>query len=98
MLFREFSNTKPPKFDGEHDPIVVMRWISDIEGYFYTCSCPDHLRSRFALNQLRLGTKDWWKFVTASFTTADHVAVSWERCVQMFQDEYVPPMERGRLA
>ncbi|CAH1443351.1 unnamed protein product [Lactuca virosa] len=32
MLFREFSNTKPPEFDGTQDPIAVMRWISDIEG------------------------------------------------------------------
>ena len=38
MLFRQFSNTKPPEF----------------EGCFYRCSCLDHLRVRFALNQLQL--------------------------------------------
>ena len=58
LLYREFSNTKPPEFDGTQDPIATMRWISDIEGCFYTCSCPTHLRVRFTLNHLRLGTKD----------------------------------------
>ena len=71
LLFWEFSNTKPPEFDGTQDPIAAMRWIADIEGCFYTCSCPEHLRVQFALNQLRLGAKDWWKFVTASFTLAE---------------------------
>ena len=81
MLFREFSNTKPPEFDGTQDLVVAMRWIYDIEGCFYTCSCPDHLRVRFALNQLRLGAKDWWKFMTVGFTSTNHVAVTWERFV-----------------
>ena len=50
LLFREFSNTKPPEFDGTQDPIAAMRWISDIEGCFFTCSSPEHLRVRFTLN------------------------------------------------
>ena len=97
LLFREFSNTKPPEFDGTQDPIAAMRWIADIEGCFYTCSCPEHLRVRFALNQLRLGAKDWWKFVTVNFTQAEITAVTWERFTEMFRDEYVPPVERERL-
>mgnify|MGYP001548718039 CR=1 FL=1 len=90
LLYREFSNTKPPEFDGTQDLIVVMRWISDIEGCFYTWLCPEHLRVRFALNQLRLGAKDWWKFVTAHLTSAKISAVTWERFTNMFRDEYVP--------
>ena len=70
LLFREFSNMKPPDFDGTQDPIAAMRWIADIDGCFYTCSCTEHLRVRFALIQLRLGVKDWWKFVTAHFMPA----------------------------
>ena len=38
LLFREFSNTKTPEFDGTQDPIAAMRWILDIEGCFFTCS------------------------------------------------------------
>ena len=97
-MFREFSNTKPPEFDGTQDPIAAMRWVSDIEGCFYTCSCPEHLRVRFALNQLRLGAKDWWKFTTAHYSPAELAAVTWERFTTMFRDEYVPSVERDRLA
>ena len=75
-----------------------MRWISDIEGCFFTCSSPEHLRVRFALNQLRLGAKDWWKFVTTSFTLAEISEVTWERFTTIFRDEYVPPLEKERLA
>ena len=98
LLFREFSNTKPPEFDGTQDPVAAMRWISDIEGCFFTCSSPEHLKVRFALNQLRLGTKDWWKFVTAHYSPAELSAVTWERFTTMFRDEYVPQVERERLA
>ena len=38
--YRDFDNTKPPTFDGVQDPIVAMRWLSDVEGCFFTCSCP----------------------------------------------------------
>ena len=75
-----------------------MRWISDIDGCFYTCSCPEHLRVWFALNQLLLGAKDWWKFVTVHFSPAELTVVTWERFTAMFCDEYVPLVERERLA
>ena len=35
--YRDFDNTKPPTFDGVQDPIVAMRWLSDVEGCFFTC-------------------------------------------------------------
>jgi len=38
--YRDFDNTKPPKFDGTQDAIRAMRWLSDVEGCFFTCSCP----------------------------------------------------------
>ena len=42
--------------------------------------------------------KDWWKFVTIDFTPADHAAVTRERFTKLFRDEYVPEVERERLA
>ena len=35
--YQDFDNTKPPTFDGVQDPIIPMRWLSDIEGCFFTC-------------------------------------------------------------
>ena len=37
--YQDFENTKPLVFDGFWDPISAMRWLSDVEGCFFTCSC-----------------------------------------------------------
>lgn len=40
-----FDHTKPPQFDGFKDPIMAMRWLSDLKGFFFTCSSLDDKRS-----------------------------------------------------
>ena len=98
LMFQEFNNMKPPEFNGTQDPIDAMRWISNIEGCFYTCSCYENLKVRFALNQLCLGTKDWWKFVTTNYSPADHATVTWDRFTQLSRDKFVPQVEREQLS
>ena len=44
--YRDFNNTKPPTFDGVQDPIIFMRWLSHVNGHFFTCSCPTDLRGQ----------------------------------------------------
>lgn len=73
-----------------------MRWIFYVEGFFYTCSCPENLRVRFTLSLLRLVPKDWWKFLTADYSLAKHIEWTWERLNEMFRDEFVPVVERER--
>ena len=36
----DFNYTKPPKFDKVEDPILAIRWLSNVEGCLFTCSCP----------------------------------------------------------
>ena len=50
--YRDFYYTKPPTFDGVQDPIVAMRWLSDVEGCFSTSLCPADQRARCALDLL----------------------------------------------
>lgn len=88
---------KPPKFDGTQDPIVAMRWISNVEIYFYTCSFPENLRVHFALNLLLLGAKDWWKFVTIDYTLAERSMVTRKRFTEIFRYDFVPVVVRERL-
>ena len=97
LWYREFTNMNPSKFDGTQDPIAAMRWISDVEGCFYTCSYPKNLRVRFSLNLLCLGAKDWWKFLTADYTPLEHVAMTWERFTAMLRDKFFPTVEHERL-
>lgn len=96
--YRDFDNTEPPTFDGVQDPIVAMRWLSDVEGCFFAYSCPADLRVRCALNLLRLGAKDWWRLTTGSYSDAQRAAVSWYQFREMFINRYVPQDERERLA
>ena len=74
--YRDFDNTKPPTFDGVQDPIIAMRWLSDMEECFFTCSCSAGQRVRCALNLLRLGARDWWRLTTGSYSDAQQAAVS----------------------
>lgn len=64
MQYLEFNNMKPLEFDGVQDPFASMRWITDVEGCFYICSCSDDLKVLFVLILLRMGAMDWWKFIT----------------------------------
>ena len=59
-----------------HDPIDAIRWITDVKRCFYTYSCLDDLRVRFALNLLRLGAKDRWKFVTVDLSPIEMAAIT----------------------
>lgn len=35
--FKNFSNCKPPEFEGETNPMISIRWISEVEGTFLLC-------------------------------------------------------------
>ena len=50
----DFDNTKPPDFDRFKEPNVAMSWLFDVEGCFFTSSCPNNQKVKFALNLLRL--------------------------------------------
>ena len=82
--YRHFDNTKPPPFDGTQDPIIAMRWLSDMEVCFFTCSCLADQKVRCALNLLRFGAKDWWRLMTGSYTNDQIAAVTWEKFREVF--------------
>ena len=53
--YRDFSNTMPLEFDRIKDPIIAMRWLSDVAGCFFTCSCSKEQKVGYILNFLFLG-------------------------------------------
>ena len=89
---------KPPTFDGTQDTIRAIRWLSDVEGCFFTCSCPADQKVRCAQNLLRLGAKDWWRLTTGSYSDDQRAAITWEQFRDMFRTRYVPRVEQERLA
>lgn len=60
-----------------------------VEGCFYTCSCQDDLRVRYALNLLLLGEKFYWKFVTTGCSSVEPDVVTWDRFVERLAHEYL---------
>lgn len=50
--YRDFSACSPPEFKGDMNPIISMRWISDMECAFLTSGCPDNMKVRFSVNLL----------------------------------------------
>lgn len=85
---------KPLEFDGVLDLIATIRWIINVGGCFYTCSCPDDLRVHFALNLLHLGVKDDCKFVMVNYSPTKQSVMTWERLTEIFRDEFMSLVER----
>ncbi|KAJ9539529.1 hypothetical protein OSB04_032262 [Centaurea solstitialis] len=44
FTYRDFAACSPPEFKGKLDPSVALRWVSDMEGVFHTCGCPENLK------------------------------------------------------
>ncbi|XP_021979184.1 uncharacterized protein LOC110875296 [Helianthus annuus] len=51
---------KPPIYNGEVDPIICQRWISDVEGVFERTHCDVGDFVAYGTGQLRGQAKDWW--------------------------------------
>ena len=75
-----------------------MRWLSDVEGCFFTYSCPADQKVRCSLNLLRSEAKDKWRLMTGSYIDDQRVAVTWDQFREMFRARYIPWVEREQLA
>ena len=69
-----------------------------MEGFFFTCLCTKDQKVRCALDLLHLWAKDRWKLVVGAYSLAEKVAVTWDQFLEVFHIEYVPPVEREKLA
>ena len=70
-----------------------MRWLSDVEGCFFTYSCPDDQKVKCDLNLLRGGGRNWWRMVTSSYTHDQRSVLTWDQFSEMFHARYVPLVE-----
>ncbi|XP_022040304.1 uncharacterized protein LOC110942850 [Helianthus annuus] len=58
--YKEFMAYKPPIYNGEVDPIICQRWLSDVEGVFEWTHCDVSDFVAYGTGQLRGQAKDWW--------------------------------------
>ena len=53
MQYWELNYMKPTEFRGDRDLIIFLSLISDVEGFFYMCSCTENHKLKFSPNLLR---------------------------------------------
>ncbi|XP_035830771.1 uncharacterized protein LOC110866623 [Helianthus annuus] len=58
--YKEFMACKPPIYNGEVDPIICQRWLSDVDGVFERTHCDVSDYVAYGTGQLRGQAKDWW--------------------------------------
>ena len=51
--FTTFKNADPPKFAGDHDPMVAIEWIRQMEWVFSVVECSEDQKVRFASYMLK---------------------------------------------
>ena len=94
---RDFKACQPPFFEGKKDPLISMRWISEVEGAFRTSLCPEESKVPLAANLLRGAAKDWWGLTIRILTEAEIASMNWEEFKTMFRRQYVPAVEVERI-
>ena len=95
---RDFTDCKPPNFEGGTDPIKSMRWIADVEAAFLTSRCPEDRKVTLAMNLLKDGARDWWSVITGQMQAADIAAMTWEQFETQFRAEFIPRVEVERIS
>ncbi|KAI3758722.1 hypothetical protein L6452_06293 [Arctium lappa] len=68
--YKEFAACKPPTYNGECDPILVMKWIKEMELVFATSKCAEEDKVTYALSMLRSEATLWWDAETGGLGVA----------------------------
>ncbi|KAI3769854.1 hypothetical protein L6452_00968 [Arctium lappa] len=56
----EVGACKPPTYKGECDPVLVMKWIKEMELVFATSKCAGEDKVTYSLSMLRSEATLWW--------------------------------------
>nr|XP_043619739.1 uncharacterized protein LOC122591541 [Erigeron canadensis] len=57
---KNFTIAKPPKYNGDPDPIVSTRWVNEIEGAFRITKTPPEDKTLYGSSMLVDRAKLWW--------------------------------------
>ena len=66
-----------PEFFRAKDPIVIRRWVTDIENAYRMSSFPDAEKVGYASCMLRDRARDWWGEVTSQVGVAGVPEMTW---------------------
>ncbi|KAJ0588368.1 putative retrotransposon gag domain-containing protein [Helianthus annuus] len=76
--YNKFMACKPPIYNGEVDPIICQRWLSDMEGVFERTHCDASDFVAYGTGQLRGQAKDWWDNKKKEIGSEGAKAMTWD--------------------
>ncbi|XP_022042158.1 uncharacterized protein LOC110944822 [Helianthus annuus] len=88
--YKEFMACKLPIYNGEVDPIVCQRWLSDIEGVFERTHCDTDDYVAYSTGQLRGQAKDWWDNKKKEIGSEAAKAMTWDEFKTQFLKHHSP--------
>ncbi|XP_022042415.1 uncharacterized protein LOC110945088 [Helianthus annuus] len=88
--YKEFMACKPAIYNGEVDPIICQRWLSDMEGVFERTHCDTDDYVAYGTGQLRGQAKDWWDNKKKEIRVEAAKAMTWDEFKTPFLKHHSP--------
>ncbi|KAI3702719.1 hypothetical protein L6452_28470 [Arctium lappa] len=88
--YKSFAACKPPMFKGECDPVIVIKWIREMELAFDTSKCVDEDKLVFALSMLRDNVVFWWDAESGRKGSKAAKGMAWETFSARFKQQFCP--------
>ncbi|XP_022025119.1 uncharacterized protein LOC110925474 [Helianthus annuus] len=89
--YKEFMACKLPIYNGEVDPIICQRWLSDIEGVFERTHCDVTDFVAYGTGQLKGQAKDWWDNKKKEIGAEAARVMTWDE----FKEEFIQLRQKG---
>jgi hypothetical protein len=86
--YMDFSETRPPSFVKEEDPLEADEWIHVVEQKFGLLRCTETQKPLFAAQQLRGPASTWWGNYVAVQPTGHRI--TWDEFKLAFREHYIP--------
>lgn len=88
----------PMEFKDDKDPMVVMKWIAEIEHVFYTCKCEDRLKVGFATYMLKDHALGLWNNLHKAVGTKGITSLTWEEFLKRIKTKFSLTRRKDKLA
>ncbi|XP_022015063.1 uncharacterized protein LOC110914581 [Helianthus annuus] len=95
--YKEFMACKPPIYNGEVDPIICQRRLSDVEGVFERTHYDVSDLVAYGTGQLGGQAKDWWDNKKNEIGAEAAKAMTWEEFKTPFLKHHSPKAVINRI-
>ncbi|KAI3724050.1 hypothetical protein L2E82_35815 [Cichorium intybus] len=85
--FKDFMSCRPKEFNGEMDPRITIRWLTEMEQVLRICHCEDDMKVGFASQMLKAEALTWWNTLRRIKGSEFVDALSWDEFVQRLKSK-----------